>query len=332
MLELSFSTVIPRDLRFKRYSSRLWRRRYEFTLPGGQSQAWGQGVEGERITQGVNQGASQLLLSEVYSHSWGKISYGRILQRLCLLNLYQLFLLSSDHFSNADLETLQHGSCYTRKCSAQLQTPKGKGDPTCPLCTKSKGLLDFFARGPGTSWKQYRQFTLVSLKGIFFSPEWKNETLIRIRKAESSCLISLSENIKILKWESLGYWGEFSHLWGRGQENSMRNQWNGATRRRKGKSLTIAKNRFKTGEEILWMTVWPSRNTELLWNKRNVSSQASRSCGMRQPRPACALWRVRCLDPHDFISFCSSDLQFFLELQYWFTSTSHTVPSCTTAF
>lgn len=61
------------------------------------------------------------------------------------------------------------------------------------------------------------------------------------------------------------------------QENKLRNRWNGI-RRRKKKKVDNCKNRSKTGEWILQLPVWPSRNTELLRNKRNVFSQVYRNC------------------------------------------------------
>lgn len=48
----------------------------------------------------------------------------------CLLHLYQLFSLSSDHFLNADHETFQYGNCHTRKYNNCLVKTLEICDPT----------------------------------------------------------------------------------------------------------------------------------------------------------------------------------------------------------
>lgn len=148
--------------------------------------------------------------------------------------------------------------------------------------------------------------------------------------AESSCLINLSQNIKIVKSEYLKYWEEFSHWWGQWQEDGMRNKWNGIRRKR----LTIARTDPKLASRSSNWQFGLAGMQNFYQNKTNVSSQVHSSCVLDNLcwPTLCASMYVRCSGPRNCIPFCSSNLQFFIELQYWFTSKSHTVPSCTIAF
>lgn len=150
--------------------------------------------------------------------------------------------------------------------------------------------------------KLYAQFTSVNLKSFFFFfSEWKNKTLIHIEMAESSCLINLSQNIKIVKSEYLKYWEEFSHWWGQWQEDVMRNKWNGIRRKR----LTIARTDPKLESRSSNWQFGLAGMQNFYQNKTNVSSQVHSSCVLDN-----LCWPTLCFNVRQV--FRSTELHCFL--------------------